>query len=58
MKTIAEAALDALRILARPATVREICETVVDSRLYQFNTQVPEHVLAQQYEDMPKKLIG
>ena len=43
--TICEAGRIALEILGRPATIPEIYAKIVELRLYDFNTPVPQHVL-------------
>lgn len=42
--TIAEAAHEALRSLARPSNIQDIYLEILRLRLYQFNTPTPEHV--------------
>lgn len=42
---IRDAAVAALRILNRPATIPEIYSEIVSRKLYEFNTPTPEHVL-------------
>lgn len=43
--TIKEAALQALEILGKPSTTDQIFETILTNKLYEFNTDVPQHVL-------------
>lgn len=43
--TIAEAARLALSRLGGPSSIRDIYNEIIKSNLYQFNTDVPEHVL-------------
>jgi len=43
--TIKEAALQAIEILGRPSTIEQIFETILSNQLYDFNTDVPQHVL-------------
>lgn len=43
--TIKEAAQQALEILGRASTIDEIFETILSNNLYEFNTDVPQHVL-------------
>ena len=43
--TIKEAAQQALEILGKPSTTDQIFETILTNKLYEFNTDVPQHVL-------------
>lgn len=43
--TIKEAAQKALEILGKPSTTDQIFETILTNKLYDFNTDVPQHVL-------------
>jgi dnd system-associated protein 4 len=43
--TIKEAAQKALEILGKPSTTDQIFETILANKLYEFNTNVPQHVL-------------
>lgn len=44
-RTIAEAARIALDRIGKPSSIQEIHRKIVELRLYEFNTPVPEHVL-------------
>jgi dnd system-associated protein 4 len=43
--TIKEAAQQALEILGKPSTTDQIFETILTNKLFEFNTDVPQHVL-------------
>lgn len=43
--TIAQAAEEALRSIGQPSSIQEIYRQIILLELYQFNTDVPEHVL-------------
>lgn len=52
VRTIADAARDALEFLGRPATPKEIYDAMRSLGLYEFNTPVPVHVLRTQMRRM------
>jgi dnd system-associated protein 4 len=43
--TIADAAVQALRLLGKPSSIDEIYASILRNNLYAFNTPTPEHVL-------------
>ena len=44
-RTIAECAVEAIRVLGKPSTVAEIYDFIIKTDSYTFNTPVPQHVL-------------
>lgn len=53
--TIAEAAVEALKKIGCPSTIREIYKFITEENLYSFNTDFPEHVLQ---TEIRRKTLG
>ena len=56
--TIVEAATEALRLLSKPSSIKQIYAKVLERSLYKFGAKDPLAVLRVQIEDIVSKHLG